>query len=211
MPNILLVEDHVLMRMGLRMALNAEDTGCKVVAEVGTVKEAKQYYNRKPDIDLIILDILLPDGTGIDVLEHIRSLDSEVKVLVISSDTEERHIHQLINLGINGFIDKSSEIPVLLDAIHNIMNGFEYYGQDIAVIIKKILTINKSDDKIFTPREWDIVTLCTKGYSVKAIAEELNISTRTVETHKNNIFKKLGFNSTGELARYALSHGFVSL
>jgi len=211
MPNILLVEDHVLMRMGLRMALNAKGTGCKVVAEVGSVKEAKELYTPDTDIDLIILDILLPDGTGIDVLEHVRSINKDVKVLVISSDTEEKHILQLINLGINGFIEKTSEIPILLDAIHSVMDGFEYFGQEIALIIKKIMTVKESDQKIFTPRELDIVTLCTKGYCVKEIANELNISTRTVETHKNNIFKKLGFNSTGELARYAISQGFVNL
>lgn len=206
--NILLVEDQILTRMGMGMALN-DSNGCKIVAEAGSVQEAKQLIKQTPDLQLVLLDLMLPDGNGIEVVQFLRNRGSDLKVLVISADTNKENILQLVELGINGFISKYADIPTLVDAIHSVCNGIDYFGKDISVIIHAVSTAKAPDLDVFTGRELDIVRLCAKGLSVKQIAEALSISTRTVETHKNNIFKKLGFNSTIELMNWVFEHGII--
>jgi DNA-binding NarL/FixJ family response regulator len=206
--NILLVEDQVLTRMGMTMALN-RNSECRIVAEAGSVQEAKQQLKQIQALDLVLLDLMLPDGNGIEVVRFLKQRGSEIKVLVISADNNQETILQLVELGIDGFISKYADISTLTTAIHSVCNGIEYFGKDIAEIIQAVSTAKGPAEEVFTGRELDIVLLCAKGMSVKQIAETLSISTRTVETHKNNIFKKLGFNSTSELIRWVFDHGVV--
>lgn len=206
--NILLVEDQVLTRMGMTMALN-RNSECRIVAEANSVHEAKQQLKQNQDLDLVLLDLMLPDGNGIEVVRFLKQRGSDIKVLVISADNNQETILQLVELGIDGFISKYADIPTLATAIHSVYNGIEYFGKDIAEIIQAVSTAKGPSEEVFTGRELDIVRLCAKGLSVKQIAEDLCISTRTVETHKNNIFKKLGFNSTSELIRWVFDHGVV--
>lgn len=205
---IFLVEDQILTRMGMTMALNGSGQ-CRVVGEASTVEEAKRQFKQMPDVDVLLLDLMLPDGNGAEVVQFLRRRGTDIKVLVISADTNKETILQLVDAGINGFITKYADIPTLLDAINSVYHGIEYFGQDITEIIHAVSTAKATSHEIFTGRELDIVRLCSKGLSVKQIADTLNISTRTVETHKNNIFKKLGFNSTGELINWVFEHGIV--
>ncbi|MBR3557787.1 MAG: response regulator transcription factor [Bacteroidales bacterium] len=205
---ILLVEDQLLTRMGMGMALNKK-RGCKIVAEAATVEEAKQLLKQPSDYDVVLLDLMLPDGNGAELVQFLKNRGSEVRVLVISADTNQETIMHLVDLGIDGFISKYADIPTLVDAIHSVDSGIEYFGKDISEIIHAVSTAKAPVDGLFTERELDIVRLCAKGQSVKQIAETLSISSRTVETHKNNIFKKLGFNSTSELMNWVFEHGIV--
>lgn len=205
---ILLVEDQLLTRMGMGMALNKK-RGCKIVAEAATVEEAKQLLKQPSDYDVVLLDLMLPDGNGAELVQFLKNRGSEVRVLVISADTNQETIMHLVDLGIDGFISKYADIPTLVDAIHSVDSGIEYFGKDISEIIHAVSTAKAPVDGLFTERELDIVRLCAKGQSVKQIAETLSISSRTVETHKNNIFKKLGFNSTYELMNWVFEHGIV--
>lgn len=205
---ILLIEDQLLTRMGITMALNGQG-GCRIVAEAATVQEAKQLLKHQPDIDVVLLDLMLPDGNGAEVAQFLRNRGDDTPVLVISADNNKETILRLTELGINGFISKYADIPTLLAAIHSVHNGLEYYGNDIAEIIHAVSTARGQDEDVFTGRELDIVRCCAKGLSVRQISEELNISPRTVEAHKNNIFKKLGFNTTAELIRWVFEHGIV--
>ncbi len=205
---ILLVEDQLLTWMGMGMALNKK-RGCKIVAEAATVEEAKQLLKQPSDYDVVLLDLMLPDGNGAELVQFLKNRGSEVRVLVISADTNQETIMHLVDLGIDGFISKYADIPTLVDAIHSVDSGIEYFGKDISEIIHAVSTAKAPVDGLFTERELDIVRLCAKGQSVKQIAETLSISSRTVETHKNNIFKKLGFNSTSELMNWVFEHGIV--
>ena len=198
-----------MTRMGISLALNSSSSNCQIVAEAGSVKEAKEKLKQHDNVDLILLDLMLPDGNGMEIVQFLRSRGSDIKVLVISADTTQENILQLIDLGIGGFISKFSDLPTLEAAITSVNNGIEYYGKDIAEIIHAVTTAKAQTLDIFTSRELDIMRVCAKGLSVKQISEELNISTRTVENHKNNIFKKLGFNSTAELINYVFEHGIV--
>lgn len=208
--NILLVEDHVLTRMGTLMAINGAGGEYKVVAEAGSVAEAKDIISKGDDIGLVLLDLMLPDGYGLEVVEFMKSIKSPAKILVLSSDNNKNNILQLLDAGIDGFISKFVDVSTLIYAIESVSNGLEYLGKDISEIIHAVATAHTPADNIFTNRETEIIQLCAKGYMSKEIADELNISNRTVENHKNNIFKKLGFNTTGELIRYAYEHGIIN-
>lgn len=207
--NVLLVEDQILTRMGISLALNNSSSHCRIVAEAGSVSEAKELLKQLDNVDLVLLDLMLPDGNGIEIVQFLRSRGADTKVLVISADTTRENLLQLIDLGIGGFISKFADISTLEAAITSVYSGIEYYGKDIAEILHAVTTAKAQALDVFTSRELDIMRYCAKGMSVKQISEELNISTRTVENHKNNIFKKLGFNSTAELINYVFEHGIV--
>lgn len=209
MIKILLVEDQILTRMGMTMALNPR-TGCSIVAEAGSVQEAKNQLKQLQEVDVVLLDLLLPDGNGSEVVQFLQHRGSDIKVLVISANTNKETILHLVDMGIMGFISKYADIPTLVAAIHSVYNGIEYFGQDVSEIIHAVSTAKEHAENLFTDRELEIVRLCAEGLSVKQIAEALSISARTVETHKNNIFKKLGFNSTGELISWVFEHGIVN-
>lgn len=209
MIKILLVEDQILTRMGMTMALNPR-TGCSIVAEAGSVQEAKNQLKQLQEVDVVLLDLLLPDGNGSEVVQFLQHRGSDIKVLVISANTNKETILHLVDMGIMGFISKYADIPTLVAAIHSVYNGIEYFGQDVSEIIHTVSTAKEHAENLFTDRELEIVRLCAEGLSVKQIAEALSISARTVETHKNNIFKKLGFNSTGELISWVFEHGIVN-
>lgn len=207
--NVLLVEDQTLIRMGISLALNSSSSNCRIVAEADSVHEAKELLKQLEKVDIVLLDLMLPDGNGTEIVQFLRSRGADTKVLVISADTTRENILQLIDLGIGGFISKFADISTLEAAITSVYSGIEYYGKDITEILHAVSTAKAQALDIFTSRELDIMRYCAKGLSVKQISEELNISTRTVENHKNNIFKKLGFNSTAELINYVFEHGIV--
>ena len=207
--NVLLVEDHVLTRMGMVMAINNNKENYKIIAEVGSVEESIDFLEQNHNVDLVLLDLMLPDGHGIEVIKYLRKINSSAKVLIISADNDKNNILQLMDVGIDGFVSKFVDIPTLFLAMESVCNGLEFYGKDISEIIYAVLTAKTAAEEQFTDRELEIIRLCSKGYMVKEIASELNISNRTVENHKNNIFKKLGFNTTAELIRYSYEHGII--
>lgn len=209
--NILLVEDHQLTRIGVKMVLSGAQGDFHVVAEADTVQKAKDIVSSTLPLDIILLDIVLPDGMGTGVAQFAKLRRPETKILVISMETDSEIVQKMLKAGADGFISKYSDPETLVEAISSVVEGISYLGRDIAQIINAVKVSKKCEDKIFTGRELDIVRLCAQGYSVKQISTELNISIRTVETHKNNIFKKMGFSSTVELVHYAFENGIVKM
>lgn len=211
MHNILLVDDHQLTRMGIRMALSCLKDEFSVVAEASGVKEAQKLISTLTNIDIILLDIDLIDGNGLEVALFVKDTRPEIKVLVLSMESNPEIIQKMMLAGARGFVSKESDSELLVEGLRAIALGQEFLGGDIAKIINKVKISKSIDNNLFTGRELEIVKLCAKGYCVKQIADELFISVRTVETHKNIIFKKMGFNSTSELVRYAFEYGIVKM
>jgi len=210
MINIVLVEDHPLLRMGTKLSIHSTSSNCLVVAEAGSVAQSKEVFQQDISVDLVLLDIILPDGSGVDIAKYLKEYKPNIKILVLSIDTSEETLLQLLDIGINGFISKNCQPKELISAIYSVMSGLDYYGKDIAALINDVKVASMQQDDIFTKREMEIVKLCAEGYFVQQIADMLHISNRTVEAHKNNIFKKLGFNSSAELVTYAFRHGLVN-
>mgnify|MGYP001668159659 CR=1 FL=1 len=207
---LFIVEDHPLVRIGLKMTLSQSDGRFEVVGEAGSKAE---FFKKLPDVkaDVVILDIILPDGTGVEIAKTLKASRPQLKILVLSAETDEETIVKLVDIGIDGFVVKNISTEDLYTAIEYVANGAEYYGREISKIIRDLSVAKNTPHEMFTEREMEILSLCAQGCPAKEIAVKLNISKDTVNTHKYNIFKKLGINNSVELVRYAIRHGIISL
>lgn len=206
---ILLVDDHPLMLMGIRSMLEGKP-GIEVVGTAGNGVEAlEKAAVLKPDV--MMLDIVMPGMDGIELARRMRAEMPDTALLVLSSDTSLVTLEPLLNIGIDGFLPKTSDASSMLDAIRSVAEGYEYFGTDIARLIERISLAKKASDGLFTPRELDVIRLSCKGLQYKEIAGRLGIKYLTVVTIKNNIFRKLGINNTVELVIYAVRKELISL
>lgn len=205
---ILMVEDHPLYRVGLRMALSYSGLACVIKAEAENVSQALDDLKQQSDeIDLILLDYFLPDGTGMDVLKVAKKMFPDIKVLLVSGEDNNPELEAMIREGLNGFVSKDVTPQGLATVITSIFAGKDYFGYDSENLSPEGAGTQKSES--LTQRELDIIRLCALGKTSKEIADELFISARTVESHKNKIFNKLGCNSTTEMVNYAFLNGLV--
>lgn len=205
---ILMVEDHPLYRVGLRMALSYSGLNCVLKAEAENVRQAVAYLQDHSDeIDLVLLDYFLPDGTGMDVLKAAKKISSEIKVLLVSGEDNNRELEAMTEAGLNGFVTKDVTPQGLSMVITSIFEGKDFFGDNPEAALADESQLPKVES--FTQRELDIIRLCALGKSAKQIAEELEISARTVESHKDKIFSKLGCDTTTEMVNYAFLNGLV--
>jgi len=214
MIQVVLVEDHELFRLGVKTAIVSRHPDIHIVGEVESgVELFRLLESCSPD--LILLDIVLPDMSGIEIARRLKIEKPDIKILILSSENSISVIQDLLSIGVNGFITKRlSNIDILADAIRSIMNGFEYLGKDISDIIYRVYVSKRKTTEIskdFTEQERKIIEYCRDGLQSKQIAAVLNVSTRTIENHKCNIFRKLGINNTVEMIQYAVKNGIVRM
>lgn len=203
---ILLVEDHPLYRVGLHMALSYSGLACVLKSEAENVAQALDYLQHHSDeVDLILLDYFLPDGTGMDVLKAAKQRFPKIKVLLVSGEDNNPELDAMIQAGLNGFVSKDVTPQGLATVITSVFAGKDYFGHDSEELSSEGAQKNES----LTQRELDIIRLCALGKTSKEIADELFISARTVESHKNKIFNKIGCDSTTEMVNYAFLNGLV--
>ncbi|MDR2010269.1 MAG: response regulator transcription factor [Bacteroidales bacterium] len=207
---IFIVDDHQLFRMGIRLALTGKPD-VEIVGEAGTGRDLfVALESQTPDI--VLLDILLPDMSGLEIAKKLKEENPEIKILILSAESPEAIVEEVLKIGIEGYVSKSTNIQEIEDALYSVDNGLEYFGRDISKVIYDVVVAKKKQNEnspVFTPRELEIIRLCSDGLLSKEIADQLQISYRTVENHKNNIFKKLGINNSVELARYAILNGLL--
>ena len=210
MINVILVDDHELFRIGIRGSLKRTD-----VCILGEAESGIQLFTllRTLHPDLIFLDIILPDMTGIDIARRLRASFPEIKILILSAENTADTIKDLLQIGIDGFISKRRCNSVELDkAVRVIMDGENYFGRDISTLMCSITAAKRKasyKEPEFTEREAEVILLAHEGLSAKQIAEMMGISHRTVDTHKTHIFKKLGINNTYEMTQYAIKCGII--
>jgi DNA-binding NarL/FixJ family response regulator len=189
----------------------SKDEDMEIVGEAGSAFEFFELLKRTT-ADLVLLDILLPDVSGIDIARQLRRKYPMIKILVLSSEEDKKMLELLVDIGIDGFISKDSPFNELVAAIEAISEGGHYFGRDIARLMYCVRVSKPSvSNSIFTHREEEIITLCAQGLTAKEISAKLNISMKTVITHKYNIFKKLGINSCVELVSYVLKNNIVHI
>ena len=214
MINAILVDDHALFRLGVKSAIAGVHTDINIIGEADSGSELFRLLETVTP-DIILLDIILPDTTGIEIAEKLRKERPEIKILAISAENTTDVVKKILDIGIEGFISKrKGSADEIAEAIRTIMNGLEYYGDDISSIIYKIYVSKKKTAEVtheFTEREKEIIELCRAGLLSKEIAQRLNISSRTVDNHKSNIFKKLGINNTLEMVQYAIKNGIIRI
>lgn len=198
---ILLVEDHPIYREGLRLALTFSKLNCEVVTEASNVQQAVDYIQSHPNgLDLVMLDYFLPDGNGGDIVKVLKSVCPQAKILIITGEVDHPEVKKLANEGVNSIISKDIQSAEVTRIVKTLIEE----GHDAP-------TADNGEGKTtdFTEREIEIIRLCVKGMSAKVMAETLNISPRTVEHHKERIFKKSGCNSVMELMKFAMQNGLL--
>jgi DNA-binding NarL/FixJ family response regulator len=209
--NVILVDDHPLMRLGVKASLMSYKDEINVAGEASS---ADELFSILPDkkVDVVLLDIQMPGMSCEDAVRKLKKDFPKLKILILSSINEDEIIYRLIKVGIDGFVPKTTNIEKIKTAIRNVYSGLSYYGVDIT----KIMGHGNQDASSsliaeLTEREKEVIVLCCDGLLSKEIASRLNISHRTVEMHKSNVFKKLGVNNTIELLKWSIEHGIVKL
>jgi len=214
---LLLVDDHPLIRDGLRNVINAQ-SDMMVVAEADNGTKALQLvFEHKPNI--VILDISLPDYNGLDVAAQIHQFSNNahlsINVIILTMFLKESLVYQALQSGAKGYIYKSAASTQILFAIRNVFNGKYYLSPEVSTnIIPEYLKNRgyvqpRNPYDLLTEREQQIFRLLAKGHSNKEIAEFLNISYKTVERHRANIMSKLDLHSYRELLKYAINIGIL--
>lgn len=192
------------------MTLAKSDLDYELLGEATNVAEAVAFLERRgPDTDLILLDYMLPDGTGMDVIEAAKRLCPSAKIVIFSGEAGGATVKQLLEAGVNGFMSKSINADEIALVLRSVMAGNDYTGE-AHMRIEADLKADYETMKNLTRRELELITLCANGLSAKAIAEEMNITSHSVENMKSSVFSKLGVNSTSELILYAFRVGLVN-
>jgi len=212
--NVLIVDDHELFRMGIRAAIESRYPD---IAVVGEAKTGAEFYAllKITAVDVVLLDIALPDTSGVDIARCLKTEYPAVKILAISAESSASIIDEMLHIGIDGFISKFNSNPdTLADAIRSVAQGVEYFGSDISHIIRQIYIAKKRTIEIgfeFSEQERHIIKCSHEGLPVKLIAERLCLSPKTINWHKSNIFRKLGINNSLEMVRYAIKNGIINV
>lgn len=220
---IILVDDHALYREGVRKVLEESKLSLSVIAECANARELFDALENGNAPDLILLDIILPDMSGIEIASHLKTNYPRIKIIMLSSEVSPDFVEELLAIDVEGYLSKLARKEDLEKAIRGVINGDHFYGESVAKIIHDVSLAKKAEfqshrrfrgsreKEILTAREEEIVSLLCEGLQAKEVADKLGVSPRTVETHKANILKKLGFNNMIELVRYAFKKGIVEL
>ncbi len=207
---LIIVDDHPVIRRGIRDVLSDWE-GAEVVGEASSASEAMRLLgNSLPD--LVLLDVTLPDRSGIELLKDIVAAYPHIKVLVLSIHPEEQYALRALRAGAWGYLTKASAPEELLNALARIAAGSRYVTESIAEKLATIGEHTKEDmapHELLSDREFEVLRLLGAGRTISDIANDLGLSVKTVSTYRSRILEKLGKNSTAELVRYAIDHGLV--
>jgi DNA-binding NarL/FixJ family response regulator len=210
---VLLADDHKIVRDGIKLMLEPQ-AGIDVVAEA---ENGRQVLKKIEDhvVDLVVMDINMPEMDGITATKAIKEKYPDIKVLALTMSNDDLHIRQMIQAGASGYIMKSAGRNELKDAIYTIMDGKHYFSDEATQSIMMDLVKGKgkssSPDPIhITDRELEILELIVKEFTNQEIAEKLYISSRTVDAHRRNLLQKTGARNTAGLVKYAFQHNLVS-
>ncbi|MCB0401139.1 MAG: response regulator transcription factor [Flavobacteriales bacterium] len=208
----LLVDDHKIVRDGIKSILD-HDKEIQVVAEAENGTEAIKYLeNNNGNIDVAIMDISMPELNGIDATEIISKLHKNVNILALTMHSDESYILNMIKAGALGYILKDSGGQKLIEAVKTVANGDKYYSNEVSVkMINSILNANKpkKETSDLTAKEMEILKHVVEGKTNKDIGKLYNISSRTIETHRRNIMKKLNVSNTAGMVATALKKKLV--
>jgi two-component system, NarL family, response regulator NreC len=210
---LLLVDDHAVVRSGLRMLLGNEDD-VEIIGEAGTAAEAlASATDLKPDV--ILMDIGLPDKSGIEATRDIKTKFPEVAIVALTIHEDEEYFFKMLEAGACGYVPKRAAPEELLTAIRAAAHGEVYLYPTMAKLLVRDFLISEPTDregsvsKDLTDREQEVLTHLAEGESNDEIAKALVISPKTVARHRENIMRKLNLHSRAELVRYAIRKGII--
>ena len=210
---VLVADDHAIVREGIRSVLE-QGTGFEVVAEASDGEEALRVV-RELDVDVLVLDISMPGLSGLDVASQVRQVAPATRVLILSVYDHREYVLQAVRSGANGYLLKDSAPGELRAAIRAVHGGKAFFSPVIARQLGDAVRAEEAhreeEDRLrrLTARERDVLLLVVRGRTNKEAAAALGISHRTVESHRENLMKKLGIRTVAELTRFALDSGVL--
>jgi DNA-binding NarL/FixJ family response regulator len=210
---ILIADDHMMVRRGLRMVLDAEPD-LWVVAEAGDGAEAVAIARDVPELELAILDVSMPRMTGLQAAAELTRRRPDVRVLMLSMHDNEQYLFEALRAGACGYVLKSAADRDLVEACRAALRGEPFlYPSAIAALIRDYLDRARDGEDAqpdpLTPRELEVLKLIAEAHTSEQIAALLNVSRKTVERHRENILAKLGMRDRVQLTRYAIRRGLV--
>lgn len=208
---VFLIDDHAVLRHGLRLLLDAQ-RDLTVVGESGTGHGAAEAIARAGGADVVVLDVSLPDATGPDIASELRAAIPSAKIVALTRHAEKAYVQQMLLHGANAYVLKQTASDVLLEAIRAVVRGKTYLDPGVAdkmapAAYSETRDLHPDD---LTPREREVLTMVARGHTNKEIASVLEIAVKTVESHKTNAMQKLEIRSRAELVRFALAQGWLT-
>lgn len=207
-PRVVLVEDHTMVRQ-LFAHLLRDTLGLDLVAECTNVAEGMAALLReKPD--LAIIDWMLPDGRGFDLVRGVGPKLTRTRWLFVSSNEQGHLVREAVHLGVQGFVMKRSDLSTLRDAVKRVLAGETYYCPASArMLVDRMVGEGHALGVSLSPREREVLRGFARGENPKALADRIGISVKTVQNHLSTLKDKLGLQEPAELVHYAIKHGYV--
>jgi DNA-binding NarL/FixJ family response regulator len=206
---VLIVDDHAVVRAGLRMLIDAEED-METVGEAGSVREAV-FEARSLGPDLVLMDVVMPGESGLEGLPVLLKEHPAVKVLVLSMQDDPRYVREAFAAGASGYVLKEAADAEVVQAIREVSKGGRYVHPELGarMVEAEAEAERRAAEDPLSEREREVLRLLALGYTNQEIAKQLYISVRTAETHRSHVMQKLRLGSRAELVRYALAHGLL--
>ncbi len=203
---LLIADDHPIVRNGIKEIIQDFSSPCVVDEAVDAHEVVKKVIAN--DYDLVILDISMPGGGGINALKQIKKARSETKVLMLSIYSDEQYINRALKAGASGYLTKSVASDELELAIRKVLSGEKYLSAEVAGKMASFIYSDKAMEKhqLLSEREFQVFKFIVKGFKTSEIAEELNISAKTVSTYRSRIMDKMEISRNSELIHYAINN-----
>ena len=210
MITVVVVDDHAVVRSGLRLLLDAHED-IEVVGEAGNAKDAI-FRARALKPDVILLDVVMPGASGIDVLPELLRESPQTKVLVLSMQDDPSYVREAFGAGASGYVLKEAADEEVVSAVREIAKGGQYVHPTLGARMVAAEAEERAavEADPLSEREREVLRLLALGHTNQEIAQELYISVRTAESHRAHIMQKLRLATRAELVRYALSHGLLT-
>jgi two-component system, NarL family, invasion response regulator UvrY len=209
--NVLLVDDHELVRTGISRIL-MDERGIKVIGEAGSGEEALQFC-RQHEPDVVLMDMNMPGMGGMTATKRILHFCPDIKVLALSVSCEEPVPTKVMQLGAAGFISKNSAPKEMVSAIRKVYSGVRHISDEVAqkMALAKVNNHSENPFEGLSDRELQIMLMITRGQKVNDIAEQLSVSAKTVNSYRYRMFEKLAISGDVELTHLALRHGMIDI
>ncbi|KQB42192.1 LuxR family two component transcriptional regulator [Flavobacterium daejeonense] len=205
---LIIADDHELFRNGLAELLRKHDD-IKIVKSVADGLEFMELIKSPFDADIVLLDITMPNMDGFEVLKQLKNLNSNIKPIVISMHDDGNYIAKCAKMGAYGYLLKNTDEAELIVAIRSIHKGKKYFSAEISEKMINFMSEQSISENILSNKETEVLGLIAKGLTTKEIATKLFVSSRTIETHRANILKKLEVKNTAELIKKAAKMNLI--
>jgi DNA-binding NarL/FixJ family response regulator len=206
MIRIVIADDHTIVREGLKQLL-ATDPGIEVVGEARDGLEAMQLVRNVP-FDVLLIDISMPGRSGLEVIRQIKAEKPKLRILVLSMHEEHQYAIRAIRAGASGYLTKDSASTQLVTALRKVAAGGAYITAEVAeqLALGAMPHADQAPHHALSDREFQVLRMLAAGHTVSDVAAKVNLSVKTVSTHKSRLMQKLGVSTNTELLRYAIQH-----